>query len=262
MLNDVEESELDTVVAKVANRAFVGVVDVELWIEITIFDGEPNLFVGIAEWSSFGSKSINFFDRVHEFVSGVASDVGVYFNVVEHASCHVEDSDYRVEGGEERFFDELEVAEVAGGEIVGNQCDFHGESLQFVAFGSSQFKHVGVFLVRHNRRAGGELVGEFDEAEVLGIEHASVEGEFANRSGDRSDSIGNNTLGFTAAHLSVNDVVVHGFKAEEVGGHGAVERERGAVAGSRAERVSVGDFVGGAKNREVVDEAFGISTKP
>ena len=253
LLNDVEESELNTVVAKVANRAFVGVIDVELRIEITIFDGETDLFVGIAEWSSFGSESINFFDRVHEFVARVASDVGVYFNVVEHASCHVEDSDYRVEGGEERFFDELEVAEVAGGEVVGNHCDFHGESLEFVAFSSSQFENVGVFLVRHNRRAGGELIGEFDEAEVLGIEHASVEGEFANCRGDRSDSIGNNTLGFAAPHLSVNDVVVHGFKAEEVGGHGAVEREGRSVAGSRAEGVAVGYFVGGAKNREVVD---------
>ena len=113
LLNDVEESKLNSVVAKVANRAFVGVVDVELRIEITIFDGETNLFVGIAEWGSFGSKSIDFFDRVHEFVARVASNVGVYFNVVEHAPGHVEDGDYRVEGGEERFFDELEVAEVA-----------------------------------------------------------------------------------------------------------------------------------------------------
>ena len=102
----------------------------------------------------------------------------VHLHLAHHGVDHRENSLDFIERRQEILLGELQVAEIAHRQIVGDHCDLEWQRLQTVATCARQFKHIGIFLVRHNRRAGGELVGEFDEREVLRIKHTCVVRQF------------------------------------------------------------------------------------
>ena len=65
-----------------------------------------------------------------------------------------------------------------------------------------------------------------------------------------------------AAHLRRHDVVVQCLESQQVRGHRAVERERGAVSGGRSQRVLVGDVPRCGEHPHVVHQRFGIGPEP
>ena len=104
--------------------------------------------------------------------------------------------------------------------------------------GAHQFGRVRVALLRHDRRAGGELVGKLDEAELcrrpdddlLG-EARQVDGAEARRRQRLDDEV--------AVGDAVERVRRRPVEAKRRGGLEAVDRERGAGQRRGAERVLV-----------------------
>ena len=132
------------------------------------------------------------------------------------------------------------------------------QRLQLVAFGAYQLEHVGILLVGHDAAACGTLLRELDEREVLAVKHAGIECHLGHRAGYRRHGKCHVALCLAAPHLSVHHVIVHRVEAQQLGCHGAVERERRAVAGSAAQRIAVGHAPCSLKEEHVVGKALGI----
>ena len=77
----------------------------------------------------------------------------------------------------------------------------------------------------HDRRAGGVLVGQLDETEILRIVEAGVESQARHRGCYSCQRVGNRAFRLAASHLRIDHVVVHRFKTKQTRGHLAVERE-------------------------------------
>ena len=102
-----------------------------------------------------------------------------------------------------------------------------------------QLGHVGVLLLRHDRRAGAEAVGELDEAEVLAhpehqllAEARDVHHAQAGRGGELDREV--------AVADRVDAVAADLGHAERLGHHLAVERVAGAGERGGAERQAIG----------------------
>jgi len=151
---------------------------------------------------------------------------------------------------------------VADRKVGREQGDFVRHRLQAVAAAAHDLEDVGVFLVGHDARSRGEVVGQRHEAEILAHEETYVHRKAAYGGGDGRDGAGRGAFALAAAHLRRHDVVVERFEAHQTGGHRAVERERRAVSGGRAERVLVGDMPCGGNQPHVVYERLGIGAEP
>ena len=114
----------------------------------------------------------------------------------------------------------------------------------------------------HDARSRGEVVGQRHEAEIPAHEETYVHRKAAYGGGYGRDGAGRGAFALAAAHLRRHDVVVECFEAHQTGGHRAVERERRAVSGGRAERVLVGDMPCGGNEPHVIYERFGVGAEP
>ena len=114
----------------------------------------------------------------------------------------------------------------------------------------------------HDARSGCELIGQFDKSKVLWGKHTSIKSQFWYRGGNSGKRRSYNTFHFTASHLCIHHVVIHGVKSQQIGCHLAVEREGRTISGCRTEWISVRDFPGCKQHLQVVGQALGISAKP
>ena len=262
MTQRLAEQLFDAVVAQVANRPLVSVMHLFLRSEFSSLDVESHLLVGIAERHTGSGKAINLFHREHKVVAAVVENVFVHLDFRHHSVHHVNYVVNLVESRQKLLFCELQIAEVARRQIVGNQRHLHGQRLQFIAFGTSKLKHVGVLFMRHNRRAGGVFVGQLDEPKVLRIKHAGIKSKFSDGCGYVCNSLRHDAFGFATSHLGIHHIIHRRAEAQQAGGHGAVERKRRAVAGSRTQRIAVINVVGSQQQAQVVGKALGVGSKP
>ena len=165
-------------------------------------------------------------------------------------------------GRQEDLLDDLQVAEVAHGEVVHDERHLLRQRLELVALGADEFKHIGVLLVRHNAGACRTLLGKLHEREVLRVEQAGVEGHLGDGASDGGDGETYVALHLATTHLGIDDVVVHRVEAQQFGGHRTVQGERRAVASCRAKRIAIGHLIGGLQEEHVVCQTLGIGTKP
>ena len=149
----------------------------------------------------------------------------VYLHLVDDICSHVYAVVEFVESRHKDLFHYLHVAEVTHGQVVGNHHNLLWQSLQFVAFGPDELKHVRVFLVRHDGTACGAFLRQFNEAEVLTIKQACIKSHLRQGGGHGSHGCRHVALHLTPAHLGIDHVVVHGVETQQLGGHSAVERE-------------------------------------
>ena len=185
------------------------VVDVLAWGEAAGFDVQTHFLVGIAERHALTGKAVHFLHRENRVVYLVVQYMLVHLHLVDDVGRHDEAVLQLVECRQEGLFDDLQVAEIAARQVVHNQRDGLRQCLQLVAFGTGQFKHVWVFLVRHDARAGGAVVGQFHETEVLAVEHAGVERHLGDGAGQRCHGERHVALCLASAHLGIHHVVVH-----------------------------------------------------
>jgi hypothetical protein len=101
-----------------------------------------------------------------------------------------------------------------------------------------QFGHVGVLLLRHDRAAGGEAVGDLDEAEVLAHPQDQLFGQAADvHHGQRGG--GAELDGEVAVAHRVQAVLAHAVHAQGARHALAVQRVAGAGQRGGAQRQAV-----------------------
>ena len=116
--------------------------------------------------------------------------------------------------------------------------------------------------MRHDAGAGGAIVGQLDKAKVLTAEHAGIKRQFGNGAGNAGQREGYVALHLAASHLGIDHIVVECIEAQQAGGEGTVEGERGAVSGCRAQRIAVAHLEGCLQEEHVVHQALGIGAEP
>ena len=200
--------------AKVADAALMGVVHFLPGDELASLDVKSDLLVGIAERHPFACQTVHFFYGEHEVVARVIENVFVHFESRDDVGCHLQAFSQFLESRQEDLLDDLQVAEVAAGQIVHDEGDLLRQSLQLVALGARELKDVGVLLVRHNAGTCGAFFRKLDEAEVLAVEEAGVEGKLAHSSRYACKCEGDIALRLATPHLGIDDIVVERIEAE------------------------------------------------
>ena len=240
----------------------MGVVQVFAGLEGAGLYLEAHLAVGIAEGHALGSQPVHLFHTEDGVVARVVEQVLVYLHAVYDVGRHLQAFGQFVEGGQEHFLDDLQVAEIARGQVVHDERHLLGQRLQLVRLGPDELEDVGILLVGHDAAARGALLGQPHETEVLRVEEAGVVGQFGQGARHGGHGEGYVALGLAASHLRIHHIVVHRVEAQQACGHLPVEGEGAAVAGGRAQRVAVGHPVGGLHEEQVVGERLGIGAEP
>ncbi len=91
--------------------------------------------------------------------------------------------------GEERLLVFLEVALVAGGQALERGEEREERRGNASGLAADELPRVGIFLLRHDAAAGGELVGEKDEAKLLRGEQHKVFGHAREVRGQHGEGV-------------------------------------------------------------------------
>ena len=204
----------------------MGVVQVLVGGEAACLNVESHLLVGIAEGHARSGETVDLFNREHGVVHGIVEDVAVNLHFVNNVCAHGEAVLQFVKGRQEDLLDNLQVAEIAHGQVVHDEHNLLGQSLNLVRFGTYQLKYVGILLVGHDAGARRAFLGQLHEGEVLRVEQTGVEGQFCQCSRDGSHGESHVALHLAASHLGIHYVVVHRIEAQQAGSHLAVQGER------------------------------------
>ena len=149
----------------------------------------------------------------------------VHLHLVDDVGSHLQTVLQLVEGREEHFLDNLEIAEIAYWQVVHDEHYLLWKALELVALGANQLEYVWILLVWHDARTGGALLRQLHETEVLAVEHAGIESHLCQCSCHGSHGESHVALHLSSAHLCINHIIVHAVETEKFGGHGAVQRE-------------------------------------
>ena len=182
--------------------------------------------------------------------------------MLQHEIAHRKAFGQRRGGRKKDVLQQLQIAVVAQRQVGHEQRDLVGNALQAVALAAHDLEDVGILLVGHDARSGGQLVGERHEAEVLAHVEADVHGEAPQRGGHGGHGRGGGAFALAAAHLRRHDVVVQVGEPQQPRGHRPIQRERRAVAGRRPQRILIGHVVGGRQQSHVVHQRLGIGAEP
>ena len=144
--------------AQIADAALVRVVDFLFGNELPGLDVEPDLLVGIAERHPLAGQAVHLLYGEHQVVARVVEDVLVHLELCDDVGGHLQALSQLLESGEEDLLDDLQVAEVAAGQVVHNERNLLRQSLKLVALGASQLEDIRVLLVRHDAGAGRALL--------------------------------------------------------------------------------------------------------
>ena len=124
-------------------------------------------------------------------------------------------------------------------------------------FTAHEFGYIGVFLLRHDGRAGAEAVGNVDKAETRAHPQNQFFGKTAQvnhnqRSGSRELN------GKIAVRYGIERVLADLFKAQQLGGNFALNRVGGTGKGCGAERHTVDAFAAVGHALEIAAEHFDV----
>src|ERR1019366_10147690 len=81
-----------------------------------------------------------------------------------------------VDAAEQRKLQQLQVALVAGGQLGADRQRLGQAGKRGGAARAHQLEQVRIALLRHDRGAGGECIGQLDEGEFAGVEQQQVGG--------------------------------------------------------------------------------------
>ena len=142
-------------------------------------------------------------------------------------------------GGVEQRFLVFLVVLVVGQRLALHQGQQAGEGAEHPAgLAAYQLRHVGVLLLRHDRGAGAEAVGQVDELELrAGPQHQLF--REARQVHHRQAGGGAEFDGEVAVGDAVQGVTANRVEAQQLAGDLALDRVGGAGQGRRAERHAV-----------------------
>ena len=168
-----------------------------------------------------------------------------------------------VQRTEQRRLDQLQVALVAGREFGGDAEHLDEAGLRGGRAPADQLEHVRVALLRHDRRAGREGVGQLHEAELTRIEEQQVRREATEVLHQQRDLEKRLRLGLAARELYRGDRLVVLRQVEPEPRAFAIDGKIGrAVAGGRTERVLQYPPVRVAQCVHVVEDLGGEAARP
>ena len=170
---------------------------------------------------------------------------GVHLQAREQAGEHIEAERGLVETVEDRRLVLLQVAVVGERQALHERQQRVQVALQARGLAAQQFARVGILLLRHERRAGAERVGQRHKAELRARPEDEILGDARKvHAGERAGG------GELDEHVAVGHGI-HGVlrhprpaapvdEAERLGGEFAVDGQRGAGDGAGAQRAPVG----------------------
>ena len=136
---------------------------------------KTNFLVGIAEGHAFRRKAVHLLNAEHRVVHRIVENVLANLYLINYIGCHLQAVLQFVESRQEDLLDDLQVTEIAHGQVVHDERHLLWQCLQLVAFGTNQFKDIRILLVRHDATARGAFLGQLDKREVLRVKQAGIE---------------------------------------------------------------------------------------
>ena len=221
-----------------------------------------HLTISVAERHTAERQAINILDRKQIVVLAIRNDVAVDTNVLQHKVAHIEARADLGRCREDNILQQLQIAMITQRQISRQQRNLVRYSLQAVALTAHNLEHVGILLVGHNARSGGQFIGEAHETEVLAHKQTNVHRHLTQRRSQSRNGVSCRALGLTTAHLCRHNIIVQRLEAQQFGGHTAIQRERRAITRSRSERILICDFVCRSDHLHIIDQRLGISAKP
>ena len=237
-------------------------VQLAVEVELSGLYLHAHLAICVAEGCAGLGAAVDLLHREGVLIFGVFHHVALHLDVLYGVGRDVYAVFYLLKEGDEDLFYYLHVAEVAARQVARDEAYGVWRALNLVAMRADELEDVGVFLVGHDGAAGGHLLGQVDEAEVLAREEAAVKCQAAYGLGYGCQGEGDYALCLAATHLGVDHVICQVAEAEQLGGEGPVEGERAAIAGGCAKGVLVGHVPRGGEHGHVVGQALGICAKP
>ena len=203
----------------------------------------PDDLVGLAERQALAHEIIGEIGGRREVLAGGGPHaLGAEGERGQHGRQHAEDGQQGVDGVEERLLVLLHVGVVGQRQALHRRQHGHQVAVETAALAAHQLGHVGVLLLRHDRRAGGPGVRELHEAELGRGPQREVGGQ--PREMHAGDGGGGQVLQHVVAVADgIQAVGAHRREAEVARQRLAVDGERGAGQGGRAQRQHVGPRV-------------------
>ena len=140
----------NAVVAEVADRTLVSVVNVLVRGEIARLNVESHLLVSIAERHTLACQAVYLLDGENRVVHRIVENILPNLHTIDNICGHFQAVTQFLKGWEEHLFYYLKVAEIATRQIVLYECDLRRKSLQLIALGTDELENVRILLVRHN----------------------------------------------------------------------------------------------------------------
>ena len=104
----------------------------------------------------------------------IVKNMFVHFYLVHYIGRHLQAIFQFLESRNKDLFYNLQVTEIAGWQIIRNHHDLLRKRLQFITFGTCQFKDIRVLLVWHNTGPRSTIIRQLYKTEVLTVEHTSI----------------------------------------------------------------------------------------
>lgn len=123
--------------------------------------------MGFAERHAFLHEVISEVGREQRGIArGGQAGEGIHAGVQQHGAHQPHASAHGVGGVEQSFLVLLQIAIVGHGQPLEQREQRHEVAIHAPGLAARQLGHVGIFLLRHERRAGGVGVGDLDEVEL------------------------------------------------------------------------------------------------
>ncbi len=136
------------------------------------------MFIRIAERHAGQHKFVHFLHAEQEFVALGFQNASFHFDIGQHQVHHGKAALQVLNGWKKLFFQQLQVAVVPGRQVGRQHRNIAGQRDDLVASCANEFKHVGIFFVRHDAGAGREFVGKLDESKILVHKQTGIHGLF------------------------------------------------------------------------------------
>ena len=185
----------------------------------------PHLLIGITERYAVGCQTVNLLDAEHWVVHRIVEDMLVHFYLVDDIGCHLQTVFQFAKGWQKDFLDDLQVAEVAHGQVIHDERHLLRQRLELVALGTDELEDIGILLVGHDRRACGTLFRQLHKREVLRVEQTGIKSHFGDGTCDGGDGEAYVALHLASPHLGIDHIVVHRVEAQQFRCHRAVQGE-------------------------------------
>ena len=156
----------------------------------------------------------------------------------------------------------LKVAVVAARHRVQHRQGPGRQAQHLRRLGAHQLQHVGVVLLRHDRRPGAVFARQAEVGELRHGEENQVLGKARQHRHQLRERGKERRLVLAARHRRAKDVVERTRKAQQIARALAVERQRHAISRRAAQRAQIVQRVGRLEVGRLVQNHLGVARRP